>query len=49
MYEEHQNKAAHAGDAGKEFCVVADGIRKFSEPSSVQSKIIGGQIDQFKV
>lgn len=49
MYEEHQNKAAHAGAAGKGFCVVADGIRKLSETSSVQSKIIGGQIDQFKV
>ena len=37
-------EAAHAGDAGKGFSVVADEIRKLSETSSVQSKTIGEQL-----
>ena len=34
-------EAAHAGDAGKGFSVVADEIRKLSETSTAQSKKIG--------
>ena len=37
-------EAAHAGDAGKGFSVVADEIRKLSETSSSQSKNIGTQL-----
>ncbi len=37
-------EAAHAGDAGKGFSVVADEIRKLSETSSQQSKTIGEQL-----
>ena len=37
-------EAAHAGDAGKGFSVVADEIRKLSENSSTQSKVIGQQL-----
>lgn len=37
-------EAAHAGDAGKGFSVVADEIRKLSETSSGQSKTIGDQL-----
>lgn len=42
-------EAAHAGDAGKGFSVVADEIRKLSETSSAQSKTIETQVDQFEV
>lgn len=37
-------EAAHAGDAGKGFSVVADEIRKLSETSTSQSKTIGNQL-----
>ena len=37
-------EAAHAGDAGKGFSVVADEIRALSETSSNQSKSIGRQL-----
>ena len=37
-------EAAHAGDAGKGFSVVADEIRKLSETSSEQSRNIGNQL-----
>lgn len=38
-------EAAHAGDAGKGFSVVADEIRKLSETSSEQTHQIGAQLD----
>lgn len=38
-------EAAHAGDAGKGFSVVADEIRKLSETSTLQSKTIGDQLE----
>ncbi len=41
-------EAAHAGDAGKGFSVVADEIRKLSETSSAQSKTIGQQLNSIK-
>ncbi len=41
-------EAAHAGDAGKGFSVVADEIRKLSETSSQQSKTIGDQLNSIK-
>ncbi len=37
-------EAAHAGETGKGFSVVADEIRKLSETSSQQSKTIGEQL-----
>lgn len=37
-------EAAHAGDAGQGFSVVADEIRKLSETSTAQSKEIGEQL-----
>ena len=37
-------EAAHAGDAGQGFSVVADEIRKLSETSTAQSKEIGQQL-----
>ncbi len=37
-------EAAHAGDAGKGFSVVADEIRKLSETSSEQSATIGSRL-----
>lgn len=37
-------EAAHAGDAGKGFSVVADEIRKLAETSSAQSKQIGDKL-----
>jgi methyl-accepting chemotaxis protein len=33
---------AHAGDSGKGFAIVADGIRKFAESSTEESKAISG-------
>ncbi len=41
-------EAAHAGDAGKGFSVVADEIRKLSETSSQQSKTIGEQLGSIR-
>ena len=41
-------EAAHAGDAGKGFSVVADEIRKLSETSSQQSKTIGDQLNKIR-
>ena len=41
-------EAAHAGDAGKGFSVVADEIRKLSETSTAQSKTIGEQLNIIK-
>ncbi len=39
-------EAAHAGESGKGFSVVADEIRKLSETSSAQSKTIGMQLQK---
>jgi len=39
-------EAAHAGDSGRGFSVVADEIRKLAETSSEQSKTIKGEIQQ---
>jgi len=41
-------EAAHAGDAGRGFSVVADEIRKLSETSSVQSKKISMQLKKIR-
>jgi len=41
-------EAAHAGDAGKGFSVVADEIRKLSETASVQSKTIGNELNKIQ-
>ena len=41
-------EAAHAGDAGRGFSVVADEIRKLSETSSAQSKTIGEQLGRIQ-
>ena len=39
-------EAAHAGDSGRGFSVVADEIRKLSETSSEQSKTIGEELNK---
>ena len=39
-------EAAHAGDAGRGFSVVADEIRKLSETSSEQSRTIGDELNK---
>lgn len=41
-------EAAHAGEAGQGFSVVADEIRKLSETSSSQSKTIGTQLQNIQ-
>ena len=41
-------EAAHAGDAGRGFSVVADEIRKLSETSAAQSKTIGEQLKKIQ-
>ncbi len=41
-------EAAHAGEVGKGFSVVADEIRKLSETSGAQSKTIGDQLEKIR-
>jgi len=41
-------EAAHAGDAGRGFTVVAEEIRKLAEDSSQQSKDIAGNLKEIK-
>jgi methyl-accepting chemotaxis protein len=41
-------EAAHAGDAGKGFSVVADEIRRLAETSAEQSKSIGAELTSIK-
>jgi len=41
-------EAAHAGDAGKGFSVVADEIRRLSETSAEQSRSIGAELSSIK-
>ncbi len=41
-------EAAHAGESGKGFSVVADEIRKLSETSTNQSKSIGAELHKIK-
>lgn len=41
-------ESAHAGEAGKGFSVVADEIRKLSETSTNQSKVIGQQLGNIR-
>ncbi|MBO4760079.1 MAG: methyl-accepting chemotaxis protein [Spirochaetaceae bacterium] len=41
-------EAAHAGESGKGFSVVADEIRKLSETSTTQSKTIGVQLNNIR-
>ena len=41
-------EAAHAGESGKGFSVVADEIRKLSETSTVQSKTISEQLKKIQ-
>jgi len=41
-------EAAHAGESGKGFSVVADEIRKLAESSSEQSKVIGNVLKKIK-
>lgn len=41
-------EAAHAGDAGKGFSVVADEIRRLSETSAEQSRSIGAELSRIR-
>jgi|GEM_PF-629178 len=41
-------EAAHAGEAGRGFSVVADEIRKLAELSAVQSKEVGSRLKEMK-